>query len=178
MDKLTKIDIIKNILDDVDQELLDDEIIDLVVSRTVSKRVEEKMTFGQRAADKMAKIAGSWIFVLGFLIVLFTWIGINVLLAGHAFDPFPFILMNLILSCVAAIQAPVIMMSQHRQEEKDRARAENDYMVNLKAEIIIQDLHDKLDSCSTTRQNCCPPEPTHRTLPTGRRTNRLSRRNR
>jgi uncharacterized membrane protein len=145
MDKLTKIDIIKNILDDVDQELLDDEIIDLVVSRTVSKRVEEKMTFGQRAADKMAKIAGSWIFVLGFLIVLFTWIGINVLLAGHAFDPFPFILMNLILSCVAAIQAPVIMMSQNRQEEKDRARAENDYMVNLKAEIIIQDLHDKLD---------------------------------
>lgn len=152
MDRLTKIDIIKNILDDVDQELLDDEIIDLVVGKTVSKRVEEKMTLGQRAADKMAKIAGSWAFVLGFLIVLFTWIAVNVMLAGKAFDPFPFILMNLILSCVAAIQAPVIMMSQNRQEEKDRARAENDYMVNLKAEIIIQDLHSKLDQLLSNQE--------------------------
>ena len=97
------------------------------------------------AADSIAKFAGSWAFIFSFTGVLLAWMILNVLLAAKAFDPYPFILLNLVLSCVAAIQAPLIMMSQNRQEEKDRARAENDYKVNLKTEIMIEALHDKLN---------------------------------
>ena len=102
-------------------------------------------SLGQRAADSIAKFAGSWAFIFSFTGVLLAWMILNVLLAAKAFDPYPFILLNLVLSCVAAIQAPLIMMSQNRQEEKDRARAENDYKVNLKTEIMIEALHDKLN---------------------------------
>ena len=103
------------------------------------------ITIGQRAADAIAKFAGSWAFIFAFTGVLILWMVINTLLAVKAFDPFPFILLNLVLSCVAAIQAPLIMMSQNRQEEKDRQRAENDYKVNLKTEIMIEDLYDKMN---------------------------------
>ena len=103
---------------------------------------DEKLTFGQRVADKMALFGGSWKFIIIFGIILFTWIGVNAfILVKKPFDPFPFILLNLILSCLAAIQAPVIMMSQNRQESKDRSRSQNDYQVNLKAEIEIRQLH-------------------------------------
>jgi uncharacterized membrane protein len=106
----------------------------------------EKLTFGQRVADKMAIFGGSWKFIIIFCIILFTWIGVNAfILVKKPFDPFPFILLNLILSCLAAIQAPVIMMSQNRQEAKDRSRSQNDYQVNLKAEIEIRQLHEKID---------------------------------
>lgn len=101
--------------------------------------------FGDRVADRMAGFGGSWGFILGFTGFLVVWIAINVGLALGAPDPFPFILLNLMLSCVAALQAPFIMMSQRRQEEKDRERAGNDYLVNLKAEIEIRLLHEKLD---------------------------------
>ena len=101
---------------------------------------------GQRAADAIAKFAGSWAFIFSFIAVLLGWMILNILMASGAFDPYPFILLNLVLSCVAAIQAPLIMMSQNRQEEKDRDRAENDYKVNLKTEIMIEDLHDKMNS--------------------------------
>ena len=94
----------------------------------------------------IAKFAGSWAFIFAFTGVLILWMLINTLLAAKAFDPFPFILLNLVLSCVAAIQAPLIMMSQNRQEEKDRRRAENDYKVNLKTEIMIEDLYDKVNA--------------------------------
>ena len=94
----------------------------------------------------MAKFAGSWAFIFSFSGVLILWMVVNVLLAAGAFDPYPFILLNLLLSCVAAIQAPLIMMSQNRQEEKDRRRAENDYKVNLKTEIMIEDLYDKVNA--------------------------------
>ena len=100
---------------------------------------------GQKAADKIAKFAGSWAFIFSFVGVLIAWMVINAILASKAFDPYPFILLNLVLSCVAAIQAPLIMMSQNRQEEKDRRRAENDYKVNLKTEILIEDLHNKMN---------------------------------
>jgi uncharacterized membrane protein len=106
----------------------------------------EKPTPGQRIADKVALFGGSWKFIIIFGIVLFTWICVNAfLLIKKPFDPYPFILLNLILSCLAAIQAPVIMMSQNRQEAKDRNRAQNDYQVNLKAEIEIRQLHEKVD---------------------------------
>ena len=100
---------------------------------------------GQKAADTIAKFAGSWAFIFSFTAILILWMIVNVLLAANAFDPYPFILLNLVLSCVAAIQAPLIMMSQNRQEEKDRRRAENDYKVNLKTEIMIEDLYDKVN---------------------------------
>lgn len=104
------------------------------------------MTFGERASDKVASFGGSWTFILMFCAILVIWMMLNVsALLFKPFDPFPFILLNLLLSCVAALQAPIIMMSQRRQEAKDRLRAENDYMVNLKAELEIRQLHEKLD---------------------------------
>ena len=107
---------------------------------------EENITFGHKAADKLAGFAGSWAFVISFSLFLLCWIGANLWLLKQPFDPYPFILLNLILSCVAAVQAPLIMMSQNRQEEKDRKRSEGDYKINLKSEIIIEDMHYKLDT--------------------------------
>lgn len=104
------------------------------------------LTLGQRVADKVASFGGSWTFIISFGVFLLLWISTNVFwLANRAFDPFPFILLNLILSCIAALQAPVIMMSQNRQEEKDRDRARKDYMINLKSELEIRTLHEKID---------------------------------
>lgn len=106
----------------------------------------ETLTRGQRLSDRIARFGGSWGFIGSFMLVLVIWIVYNVnVAANRAFDPYPFILMNLVLSCIAAIQAPVIMMSQNRQEAKDRLRARNDYQVNLKAELEIRQLHEKID---------------------------------
>lgn len=103
-------------------------------------------TFGNQVADRVASFGGSWTFILSFLFFLLIWIMANVfLLANKGFDPYPFILLNLLLSCIAALQAPIIMMSQNRQEDKDRERAKNDYMVNLKSELEIRILHEKVD---------------------------------
>lgn len=107
---------------------------------------DSQSTLGQRVADKVATFGGSWTFIISFMAFLLGWIVLNVLwLTNKGFDPYPFILLNLILSCLAALQAPVIMMSQNRQEEKDRERAKNDYMVNLKSELEIRMLHEKMD---------------------------------
>jgi uncharacterized membrane protein len=107
---------------------------------------KEKITFGQKMADKVAEFGGSWNFIMIFGLILFFWIIINtLLLVNKPFDPYPFILLNLILSCIAALQAPVIMMSQNRKEVKDRKRAENDYLINLKAELEIRMLNQKMD---------------------------------
>lgn len=106
----------------------------------------QDLTLGQRVADKVATFGGSWTFIISFGAFLAIWIGVNVAwLANRAFDPYPFILLNLILSTIAALQAPVIMMSQNRQEEKDRERARKDYMINLKSELEIRMLHEKMD---------------------------------
>jgi uncharacterized membrane protein len=106
----------------------------------------ETLTQGQKLSDKVARFGGSWRFIILFGIILIAWIIFNVLAIGHyRFDPYPFILMNLVLSCIAALQAPIIMMSQNRQEEKDRMRSENDYMINLKAEMQIRSLNQKVD---------------------------------
>ncbi len=140
--------LLKDILDDIRQDMSDEEVLALLANRKISVRPdsEKKYTLGQRAADAIAKFAGSWAFIFSFTGVLVLWMVINVILAAKAFDPYPFILLNLVLSCVAAIQAPLIMMSQNRQEEKDRRRAENDYKVNLKTEIMIEDLYDKVNA--------------------------------
>jgi uncharacterized membrane protein len=117
-----------------------------LLSENVNVVFDRRLTFGERVADKLADYAGSWRFIGIFFAVLILWIAINsVVLIWKPFDPYPFILLNLLLSCLAAIQAPVIIMSQNRQEAKDRLRAENDYRVNLKAEVEIRHLHEKMD---------------------------------
>jgi uncharacterized membrane protein len=146
-------DYIKEVLEDEIGELsaLDQEVIESleqheILSGDISKQFERKLTFGERLSDRIAEFGGSWKFLITFGAVLIIWIAINgVILATQAFDPYPFILLNLILSCLAAVQAPVIMMSQNRAEARDRLRAENDYKVNLKAELEIRHLHEKID---------------------------------
>ena len=141
--------LLREVLNDIRHDMTDEEVLDLLADSKVSVQPEsgkEEYTLGQRAADSIAKFAGSWAFIFSFSGVLILWMVVNVLLAAGAFDPYPFILLNLVLSCVAAIQAPLIMMSQNRQEEKDRRRAENDYKVNLKTEIMFEDLYDKVNA--------------------------------
>jgi uncharacterized membrane protein len=116
------------------------------VSKNINEEYEERLTFGERLADRLAATGGSWKFIIGFACVLVLWISLNaVFIMQKPFDPYPFILLNLVLSCLAAIQAPVIMMSQNRQNSRDRLRSEYDYRVNLKAELEIRYLHQKLD---------------------------------
>ena len=117
----------------------------LIVQNLLNPPIEE-LTEGQKISDKVARFGGSWKFIISFMFVLVIWIIFNVIAMGvYKFDPYPFILLNLILSCIAALQAPIIMMSQNRVEEKDRQRSENDYLINLKAEIQIRSLHQKID---------------------------------
>ena len=141
--------LLQEVLNEIRQDMTDEEVLNLLSDSKISvspEKEKEKYTLGQRAADTIAKFAGSWAFIFSFAGVLVLWMVINAILATKAFDPYPFILLNLVLSCVAAIQAPLIMMSQNRQEEKDRRRAENDYTVNLKTEIMIEDLYDKVNA--------------------------------
>lgn len=117
-----------------------------ILTRNTESDFEKNTTTGQRIADKVAAFGGSWTFIIGFMVVLAIWMIANsVALLSKPFDPFPFIFLNLVLSCVAALQAPVIMMSQNRSEARDRMRAENDYKVNLKAELEIQHINEKID---------------------------------
>lgn len=132
--------------------LLEQKVVNtLMDNSTISDKIEdstrnETITFGQKLADKVASFGGSWTFIVSFGIFITIWILLNTLiLQSNNFDPYPFILLNLILSCIAALQAPVIMMSQNRQEEKDRERSKKDYMINLKSELEIQILHEKID---------------------------------
>ena len=121
-----------------------------ILTRNVDAEYIKKLKPGERIADKIAAYGGSWKFIITFAVILFIWIVINsTILLLKPFDPFPFILLNLVLSCLAAIQAPVIMMSQNRQEAKDRARSEHDYQINLKAELEIRNLHQKIDHLLT-----------------------------
>lgn len=138
--------LVNEIISDVKHDMSNEDIISLLADSRISANPDkEKYTFGQRAADKIAKFAGSWAFIFSFSALLILWMVGNVILVKRAFDPYPFILLDLVLSCVAALQAPLIMMSQNRQEEKDRRRAENDYKVNLKTEIMIEDIHGKMN---------------------------------
>lgn len=139
--------IIRELLHTADREFTDEELIHELIATKVTQNADhqEHTTFGQRASDAVARFAGSWAFIFSFIAVMVIWMAVNILLAAKAFDAYPFILLNLVLSCIAAVQAPLIMMSQNRQEAKDRERAENDYKVNLKNELLLDDVHKKLD---------------------------------
>lgn len=130
----------------VQRQVVDSITNNKLLSEDVEPILENQLTIGQRAADKIAAFGGSWKFIILFFLLLIGWIILNIWFLGkHPFDPYPFILLNLILSCLAAIQAPIIMMSQNRLEQKDRLRGENDYKINLKAELEIKLLHEKID---------------------------------
>jgi uncharacterized membrane protein len=146
-------DYVKEVLQDEIGELsaLDNEVIESlqqheILSSDISTQFQNKLTFGERLSDRIAAFGGSWTFIIFFSVVLFVWVVVNsFVLANRAFDPYPYILMNLVLSALAALQAPVIMMSQNRSEDRDRLRGENDYKINLKAELEIRHLHEKID---------------------------------
>src|SRR5436190_3814520 len=130
----------------LDQEVIESLHQHEILASNIEEQFERKLTFGERLSDHIASFGGSWRFIIFFGAVLFGWIILNgIFLLNRAFDPYPFILLNLILSTLAAIQAPIIMMSQNRAESRDRLRAENDYKVNLKAELEIRHLHEKID---------------------------------
>jgi len=133
-------------LDAMEKEVVEAISKNEVMSENVENSLKDKLTIGQKAADKIASFGGSWTFIIWFFIFILVWISINIfVLLTRPFDPYPFILLNLILSCLASIQAPIIMMSQNRKEEKDRMRSEYDYKVNLKAELEIRMLNEKID---------------------------------
>ena len=150
--RTTKKEIVKMLLkntelDSQDEEELIDLLIDQPISIDVDKQEEAKLTFGDKMADKVSEKAGSWGFVFGFVLFLIFWVILNtvIMLDGQEIDPYPFILLNLVLSCIAALQAPIIMMSQNRQAAKDSLRNQNDYRIDLKSEIILEELHDKME---------------------------------
>jgi uncharacterized membrane protein len=130
----------------LEQEVLESFHQNELLSSNIEAEIAENLSMGERMADRIATFGGSWTFILSFFLFILLWMAVNVyLLTTRAFDPYPFILLNLILSCLAAIQAPIIMMSQNRKEAKDRQRSEYDYQVNLKAELEIRLLHEKID---------------------------------
>jgi uncharacterized membrane protein len=143
-----------NELDEAERDVIDEMAREDTTAENVVENLDEQSTYWDRAADRVAAIGGSWTFIFGFGVVLVVWVGLNVALLKPfhmEFDPYPFIFLNLMLSMLAAIQAPVIMMSQNRQAMKDRAAAEHDYSVNLRAELEIMSLHDKLDAVQSGR---------------------------
>ncbi len=143
-----KLDLVRVLVDNVAEDFNEEDILHMMLEKKVSVDLERSLhaasTFGQRTADKIAKFAGSWGFIFSFTALLLFWMFGNNLMKDNAFDAYPYILLNLVLSCVAAIQAPLIMMSQNRREERDREQAENAYKVNLKSEFILEDLHKKM----------------------------------
>lgn len=148
----TKKEIVKmllknNELDEQDEEELLDLLIDQPIAIDVDKQEEAKLTTGDRVADKVSEVCGSWIFIIVFMAFLIGWVILNtvILMGVQAIDPYPFILLNLVLSCISALQAPIIMMSQNRQAEKDSLRNQNDYRTDLKSELILESLHDQME---------------------------------
>ena len=150
----TKKEIVKMLLnknlDIEDEEQLLDLLIDQPIAVDVDKQDKDTEKLGDKVADKLTEVAGSWSFIIGFTLFLILWILLN-LYAFKNVDPYPFILLNLVLSCVAALQAPIIMMSQNRAAKKDSMRSQNDYKTDLKSELIIEDLHDKMEKIITNQ---------------------------
>ena len=148
-DKKTKKEIVKMLLNNKEITIDDEEeLLDLLIDEPISidalKEEEKNIKFGDRIADKITKFVGSWTFILGFSSFLIIWIMINLYMLDNL-DPYPFILLNLVLSCIAALQAPVIMMSQNREAKRDSLRSKNDYRTDLKSELILEELHDKIE---------------------------------
>ena len=155
----TKREIVKMLLnreiDAQDEEALLDLLVDQPISIDVDKQEESKMSFGDHLADKISAIAGSWFFIALFISFLIIWIVLNTVLLNknHRLDEYPFILLNLLLSCISALQAPIIMMSQNRQSEKDSLRNQNDYRIDLKSELILEELHDKIETINKQQKD-------------------------
>lgn len=147
--KKTKKEIVKMLLNNKELKIDDeDELLDLLIDEPISidalKEEEKNIKFGDKVADKITKFVGSWSFILGFSSFLIIWVLINLYLIDNL-DPYPFILLNLVLSCIAALQAPIIMMSQNREAKRDSLRSKNDYRTDLKSELILEELHDKIE---------------------------------
>lgn len=147
--KKTKKEIVKMLLNNKEITIDDEEeLLDLLIDEPISidalKEEEKNIKFGDKVADKITKFVGSWTFILGFSSFLVIWILINLYLTQNL-DPYPFILLNLVLSCIAALQAPIIMMSQNREAKRDSLRSKNDYRTDLKSELILEELHDKIE---------------------------------
>lgn len=141
-----KAEIVRKLLKQDLQDNAEEDLLELLIEKpitiNVDKEAEKKYTFGEKVADRMSEVAGSWTFIIIFGCFLAIWILINVKFLIKAVDPYPFILLNLVLSCIAALQAPIIMMSQNRQAKKDSLRNQNDYQIDLKSELILEDLHN------------------------------------
>lgn len=147
--KKTKKEIVKMLLNNKELKIDDeDELLDLLIDEPISidalKEEEKNIKFGDKIADKITKFVGSWTFILGFSSFLLIWVLMNLYLIDNL-DPYPFILLNLVLSCIAALQAPIIMMSQNREAKRDSLRSKNDYRTDLKSELILEELHDKIE---------------------------------
>ena len=147
MDKSKKKEIVKMLLknkEDIDEDELMELLFDQPIAVDVDKMDKNNLKFSDKVADKITQIAGSWYFIIGFTLFLIIWILLNIYLWDNV-DPYPFILLNLLLSCIAALQAPIIMMSQNRQSKKDSLRNQNDYRIDLKSELILEQLHDHIE---------------------------------
>jgi uncharacterized membrane protein len=148
-------DLLIAILNEKKEMINNEDFIEMLIHEKISAKADEKkenLRAGDKMADALANLVGSWRFILLFSAVLFLWIFTNINLLKNPFDPYPFILLNLVLSCLAAIQAPIIMMSQNRQEAKDRLRAKNDYNVNLKSEFVVEDMYESLQKLIENQQ--------------------------
>jgi uncharacterized membrane protein len=154
-----RLEYIQHLIEDEVGEIgeLEEEVVESlhkreIISTNVDEELDEEITLGQRLADRIASFGGSWTFLISFFGFFLLWMAVNIVgIMKQPFDPYPFILLNLVLSCLAAVQAPVIMMSQNRLNERDRSRAEHDYQVNLKAELEIRNLHEKMDHLLTSQ---------------------------
>ncbi len=147
MDKSKKKEIVKMLLknkEDIDEDELMELLFDQPIAVDVDKMDKNNLKFSDKVADKITQIAGSWYFIIGFTLFLIIWVLLNIYLWDNV-DPYPFILLNLLLSCIAALQAPIIMMSQNRQSKKDSLRNQNDYRIDLKSELILEQLHDHIE---------------------------------
>jgi uncharacterized membrane protein len=147
---LSKKELLDLLLNHEQQELKEmDEMVDLLIAKNITINVNTErdgsLTLGEKMSDALTKFAGSWGFITVFAFLIIIWILVNVYLLTQPFDAFPFVFLNLVLGCITALQAPIIMMSQNRQEKKDRLRSENDYKINLKAEFILEDMYNKLN---------------------------------
>lgn len=145
---MNKEKLVKMILNKTDNDTMDnfDELFDMLINEPIAINVdkEENRTIGEKVSDKLAEVAGSWTFIIIFVLFLIFWIVLNVI-AMQAVDPYPFILLNLVLSCISAIQAPIIMMSQNREAKKEKIKSNNEYKTTLKNELILEELHRKID---------------------------------
>lgn len=145
---MNKEKLVKMILNKTDNDTMDnfDELFDMLINEPIAINVdkEENRTIGEKVSDKLAEVAGSWTFIIIFVLFLIFWIVLNIM-AMQAVDPYPFILLNLVLSCISAIQAPIIMMSQNREAKKEKIKSNNEYKTTLKNELILEELHRKMD---------------------------------